>query len=241
MAWRDIANIYRMSKKKQDINWFTEWVCRPPAALVVYALASTPVTPNQLTFASFAIAAGSAVMLMTLPGYGWLLAAMAIYELSFILDCADGQLARYRKTPSVLGHLLDFMMDEIKAMLVFGAVTVRLYRDTGDPDLLLLGIAGLFALSTGLTMTSFMRRPEYGAKGPTEDGQPAEIKQRTGVAGRGLSLVEHAARTVVHYPQYIWICALFERLDIYFWGYGAVQVLYVGRTGLAILWRLGRS
>jgi len=33
--WSDIAAIYRASKKKHDINWFTEWVARPPAAVVV--------------------------------------------------------------------------------------------------------------------------------------------------------------------------------------------------------------
>ena len=36
--WPDIVAIYRASKKKQDINWFTEHVARPPAAVVVYAL-----------------------------------------------------------------------------------------------------------------------------------------------------------------------------------------------------------
>ena len=31
----EIRDIYRTSKKKQDINWFTEHVARPPAAVVV--------------------------------------------------------------------------------------------------------------------------------------------------------------------------------------------------------------
>jgi hypothetical protein len=46
----EIAAIYRASKKKRDINWFTEWIARPPAAVVVYALRGTPITPNQVTF-----------------------------------------------------------------------------------------------------------------------------------------------------------------------------------------------
>jgi hypothetical protein len=45
---------------------------------------------------------------------------------------------------------------------------------------------------------------------------------------------------VVHYPQYIWICALANRIDIYFWAYTGVNVLYLAKTMAAILFRLGR-
>ena len=45
---------------------------------------------------------------------------------------------------------------------------------------------------------------------------------------------------VVHYPQYIWICALVDRLDIYFWAYAGVNALYLARCLAAIMLRLGR-
>jgi hypothetical protein len=232
--WSEIVAIYRASKKKQDINWFTEHVARPPAAVVVYALRDTRITPNQVTFASAALAAGACAMIAALPGWSWLVVAAAVFELSFVLDCADGQLARLRKLASPLGHLLDFLMDELKAMAVFGCVAVRLWRDTADDRLLLVGIGGLFCLASGIALTSFMRRPEYGAKPPTEDGQPAQV-------GRGpLALVERAARVVVHYPQYIWLCALADRIDVYFWAYAAVNALYLAKSFASIVLRLGR-
>ena len=162
-----IAAIYRASKKKHDINWFTEWIARPPAAVVVYLLQRTPITPNQVTFLSTVVAAGAAAMLALLPGHAWLLAAAAVFELSFVLDCADGMLARLRKIASPLGHLLDFLMDELKAMFVYGCVAIRLWQDTGDVRLLLVGLGGLFCLAAGLSLTSFIRRPEYGAPPPT--------------------------------------------------------------------------
>src|SRR5438128_882532 len=83
----------------------------------------------------------------------------------------------------------------------------------------LVGLAGLFCLASGIALTSFMRRPEYGAKQMTDDGQPAEVGGRKGAIGLALSGIEWAARFVVHYPQYIWICALANRLDIFFWAY----------------------
>jgi hypothetical protein len=236
----EIAAIYRASKKKHDINWFTEWIARPPAAVVVYVLRSTPITPNQITFLSVVVAAGAAAMIALLPGYHWLIAAALVFELSFVLDCADGMLARLRKIASPLGHLFDFLMDELKAMFIYGCVAIRLWQELADVRLLLVGLGGLFCLAAGLSLTSFMRRPEYGAKPPTEDGQPAEVGGRRGPIGLVTTGLERAARVVVHYPQYIWICAIADRIDIYFWAYTGVNVLYLGKAMASILFRLCR-
>ena len=78
--WSEIAAIYRASKKKRDINAFTEWIARPPAAVVVYALARTPITPNQVTFLSAFVAAGACAMFIFLPGYWWLVAAAFVFS-----------------------------------------------------------------------------------------------------------------------------------------------------------------
>jgi phosphatidylglycerophosphate synthase len=159
-----------------------------------------------------------------------------------VLDCADGMLARLRKWASPLGHLLDFLMDELKAMLLYGAVAVRMWRATpdGNANMLLIGIGGLFCLASGIALTSFMRRPEYGAKPPTEDGQPAATGGRKGPIGMALSGVEWLARIVVHYPQYLWIVALANRIDLYFYVYGAVNALYLLKSLAAILFKLGK-
>src|SRR5665647_1915440 len=107
--WSDIVAIYKASKKKRDIDRFTEWIARPPAAVFVYFFAKTPITPNQVTFLSALVAAGAGAMFALLPGsYLWLIVAALVFEVSFVLDCADGQLARVRKVASPLGHLLDF-------------------------------------------------------------------------------------------------------------------------------------
>lgn len=237
---REIAAIYRASKKKRDINWWTEWVCRPPAAALVYALRSTRVTPNQVTLASLVVCALSGAMLLWRSDYFWVLGAVVLFEISFILDCADGQLARLRQRTSILGHLLDFLMDEIKAMLLYGCVGVHLWRFSGDERYLVVAVAGMFFLASGIALTSFIRRPEYGAKPPTADGQPAEIQRRTGLVGLALTLLEHAARVVVHYPSYLLILAAIGRIDIYFWTYTVVNVLYMGRTLAMVALRLGR-
>jgi hypothetical protein len=247
MPLAEIAQIYRQSKKKKDINLWTEWVCRPPAAAFVWILRNTRITPNQVTFLATFVALGSAALFITLPGWTGALIAALVFELSFVLDCVDGMLARIRKKASVIGHHLDFLMDEIKAFFIFGAVTVRLWRFEDDPDLaqryLLVGLAGMACLGTGLCLTTFMRRAEYGGAAPiTEDGQPAEVGKRRGPVGMVLNLLEHAARIVVHYPSYILIvaCVPHGRLDLYFWGYAGVNVLYAAKSSAQIFFKLGR-
>jgi len=238
--WSEIVALYKASKKKKDINWFTEWVARPPAAVVVYALRNTRITPNQVTFASAVMPATAGAIFVLLGSPVGLMAAALVFEFSFVLDCADGQLARLRKIASPIGHLLDFLMDELKAMALLASVTVRVWQDTGDDRLMIVGLFALFCLASGLTLTSFTRRPEYGAKPPTEDGQPAEVGGRTGIAHLVLTPIELAARIVVHYPQYLWVLAIVDRIDLYFWAYAAVNALYLLKTLAGIVLKLGR-
>jgi hypothetical protein len=236
-----IADIYRSSKKRQDINWFTQHVARPPAAVFVYLLRNTPVTPNQVTFAATGVCAGSCALIAATPGsWGWLVVAALLFELSFVLDCVDGMLARHRRHASPLGHLLDFLMDELKATMVYGCVALRLWQETGDDRLLVVALAGMYCISSGISLTTFTRRPEYGARPITADGQPAEVGARRGPLGAVLNLLEWASRMVVHYPQYLWLCAAANRVDVYFWAYGAVNLLYLGKTMLGVMLRLGR-
>ena len=101
-------------------------------------------------------------------------------------------------------------------------------------------MAGMYCIASGISLTTFMRRPEYGAKPATAEGQQAVVGQRRGPVGMVLNLLEWASRFVVHYPQYIWICAAANRMDVYFWAYGAVNLLYLAKSFLGILLRLGR-
>ena len=239
--WSEIIAIYRASKKRVDINWWTEWICRPIAALFVYLIRNTRITPNQITFLSVFVCAIAAGLFAFVPSYLGLLGATLVLEASFVLDCADGQLARIRNTSSPLGHLLDFLMDEIKAMLIFASVTLRLWNATQETLYLLIGLGALFALASGMRITSFTRRPEYGAKPPSKDGQPATIHRRRGPVGSLVTYAEHFSRLIIHYPAYIWALAIVNRIDIYFWAYATVGTVYFVRIFSAQVLRLGRT
>ena len=155
-----IAEIYRRSKKRRD-NFWTEWISRPPAAVLVWLLASTRVTPNQVSFAAITIAAAGCAVLVGWPGWTGLVVGGLTLQLAYIVDCVDGQLARLKNLASPVGALLDFLLDEVKALLVIGAAATRMWRESGDPRWLLGGLLGAIAAAIGMTLTSFVRRPEY--------------------------------------------------------------------------------
>ena len=237
-----IAETYRLTRKLPDLPW-NQYVCRPVAAVVVHALADTRVTPNQITLASLVVAACAAALLVVLPAGSTvaLVVAVLVFEASYVLDCADGMLARLRNQQSTAGHLFDFLMDEIKAFAILGASSVRLWLEHGrDERYLLLGIFGLVSLATGVALTTFVRRPEIETPRAATPGVPAATKSRSPI-GVVIGLVERVAKLVIHYPSYIWIAALAGRLDWYLVPYVAVNGLYAARTLASVALRFGRS
>src|SRR5450432_568041 len=95
------------------------WVHRPPAYVLARILMPTPVSPNSVTVGSIilGLAAGAAIF----ASFSWHLplAGILIFS-SAVLDCADGQLARLRKSSSAFGRMLDGVADLIVSSVVVG-------------------------------------------------------------------------------------------------------------------------
>jgi phosphatidylglycerophosphate synthase len=200
----------------------------------VDAVEATRITPNQITLASFVVGIVSAALLIGLPGYWGLIVAVTVYQVSYVLDCADGMLARWRGIASPAGHLLDFLMDELKAFAILAAVAVRLHLQQPGQPFLLVGLGGLVALASGIALTSFQRHPEIAP--PKSTTAPSRS-----LLARLVRLVESGAKFLVHYPSYILYVALFGRLEVYLYPYVAVNVLYAAKTWLSVALRFGRA
>ncbi len=237
-----VRDIYRQSKKKRD-NFWTEWISRPPAALLVWLLRNTNITPNQVSFLAITVAtAGCATLVLWRTWLGLVVGGLVL-QLAYVVDCVDGQLARLKSMSSPVGALLDFMLDEVKAFMVIAAAATRLYLQsptaTDGARWLLIGLGGLFVAATGITLTTFMRRPEYLAATGAPPLPPAT--ERGDHAPKSLSpvaLVEALGRYVLHYPSwFLFVCAA-NRLDIFLYAYLGAHLLYLGRASLTILVKL---
>ena len=240
-----VVDAYRRTRKPKDIFW-NKYVARPLAAVAIVPLARTGVTPNQITLATLPVFLAGAAMMAFLPSWGMLCAGVAVIELSYVLDCADGQLARLRGTSSPVGAHLDFLMDELKAFLLVAAVAVRLWWPSHEGRWLLEGLGGLVIVAGAISLTTFMRRPEYAA------ATGAAVAKGAGDYGEGfaaaaptrrspLALLEAVGRLVVHYPSYIVFVALANRMDLFLHAYLAMNAAYAARALLTIGRSLGRA
>ncbi len=222
---RRLVDTYLKTRKVPDL-FMNTYVFRPVSTPLVLLLAPTRVTPNQVTLASFVVALGAALVMVTWPGYWGLLAGTAVFSFAYVLDCVDGMLARFRGSASPAGHLFDFLMDEIKSFVLLGAVSLRLYRESTDPQYLVVGITGLVCLATGIAITTFQRRPEVA--GPRV--APAPAPAPASLARRALGLGIAALKLVVHYPSYLLVVGLLGRIELYFFPYVTVIALYALRS-----------
>jgi hypothetical protein len=231
-----VALVYKKTRKLPDLFW-NLYVCRPVAAVFVDLLKDTRVTPNQITISAVVVAVASAAMLVAWPGYVGLVAAIVVFQGSYVLDCVDGMLARWRGIQSTPGHLLDFLMDEIKAFVMLAAVAIRLFQEKQDPRFLLLGIGGLVALASGIALTTFQRRPEI-LKPPPEGAAAAAPPS---LLRRAVRLVESVGKFLIHYPSYILYAAVLGHIEYYFYPYLAVNALYALRAFASVVLRFGRA
>jgi len=244
--------IYVATRKKHDLV-FNVYFMRPLAAVVVAAIARSPITPNQVTLLNLLVFLIAMVLLVALPSDGGGVIAILVLEASYCLDCVDGMLARHKKIASKEGHLFDFFTDELKAVLLATFLAARLYRTGGlgidgvrwpalDPRFLFAGMAGGVVLASAISMTNFLRRPEVSGKESTVEAHyetVEEIKPKS-LVGKVAGLVTTFLRFLNHYPSHIWAFAFAARFDVLFWIYVSINLLYLARGWLGIILRFGR-
>ncbi len=256
-----VAHIYRATRKKRD-QLFNAYVMRPLAAVVVAALAPTGVTPNQLTLLNLGIFVVGAAMLVAMPSWRGGLMAVAVLEVSYCFDCADGMLARHKGLASKAGHLFDFFTDELKAVLLVCGLALRVWRAGGvgpgpgawlpwqwqpwapdDERSLLLGMAGVVAVASAISLTNFVRHPVLSGKDTTVEAyyETTARPAPTSVLSRVASLAGTFLRFLNHYPSHIWLWALVGRIDAYLWLYVALNGAYLARGWLGLALRFGRG
>lgn len=133
----DEAVRLRSAVKAHD-GFFTTFFISPYSRYIARWCARRGLTPNQVTTASLLtalVAAGSAAT-GTRGGY---IAAGLLLLLSFVLDCTDGQLARYSLQYSTMGAWLDATFDRAKEYAYYAGLALGAARGGDDVWALALG------------------------------------------------------------------------------------------------------
>lgn len=121
-------------------TWTARRIARPAALRITRLVAPWGVTAHAATLAAWGCGAAAAAAFArgTIPG--WLLGG-ALLQLWYLLDHVDGQLARLRKTASLDGAQLDYLMHHTVNLLVPLGIGFGLFARTAQPWWLFGGLA----------------------------------------------------------------------------------------------------
>ena len=116
--------------KTKDDEWWSSFVTAPLAIVLNYLVIEVKwLTPNLITMISFITALIASIFIIFGGTLNFIIAAILIH-FSHILDCMDGQMARYRETSSLSGSFYDKLTDQIQVTLWFGAIGYAAYHQS---------------------------------------------------------------------------------------------------------------
>ncbi len=109
----------------KDIVKYTDWLSfylyQPIAYLILNQIKNSGITPNQITFLSLVLGITGGICLFLDNE----ILSIIFLNISFVLDCLDGQLARYKQMFSSFGMLLDNISDRIVESIFISAVIYK--------------------------------------------------------------------------------------------------------------------
>lgn len=177
--------------KTKDDEWWSSFVTAPLAIAANYiAVERAWITPNRITLASFLVAVLAAICIVIGGQANYIIAAVLIH-LSHVLDCMDGQMARYRQVSSAIGSYFDRLTDQVQVILWFGTIGYAAYVQT-------LSVVPLFLAFIGVAFYGLRGYVKYVAieiemtRDPSYQTKMAQLKETPVVAGLGFGFRANA-------------------------------------------------
>jgi hypothetical protein len=232
-------------------TFYTKHVARRLSIHLTRLVLRTPMSANQVTAAFlifgwvigglFALGSPGAVLLGACLLHGW-----------FVLDCVDGEVARYRKTSSLAGMYLDHMGHAMVRPFLFAGLGVGLFRVTSHPWILWSGVlaavsAVLVPLSTAMKasvtkdITELVLPRAYFPQGFSR--RPGGEERQTATLPSSRGGMRALLRLLPKDPAVINLLTLASLVDVLWWRFvgpgsvRAIEVLVVGYAGLlTMLW-----
>ncbi len=222
--------------KTKDDEWWSSFVTAPLGIVANYwAVDMRVVTPNRITAASFAVAVAAALCIL-IGGVQWFIAAAVLIHLSHILDCMDGQMARYRKTSSPVGSYFDRLTDQVQVTLWFGAIGYAAYAQS-------LSVVPVFLALIGIAFYGLRGYVKYiameieTAMDPEHPAKMAHLRRLEPVAGLGFGFTANAKWFLKEQPKildfdegvFIFMLSaalVFDQLTPMLWIFAASQLFW---------------
>ncbi|MGZ8900133.1 MAG: CDP-alcohol phosphatidyltransferase family protein [Limisphaerales bacterium] len=204
------------AKEAERALWATMWSSadglvdrvfnRPVGRTLSKVLIYTPVSPNMVSVASISIGVAAAVLLAE-GSYRWALMGAILFQISAIVDCVDGDIARIVFKESPLGKWIDLVGDQIVHISVFAGIAFGVLRNGGGKETVYLGASAILgALISFVVVLRGMRKASAG-------NSPFQ-KLIDAATNRDFSVLVLALAFAQKLPLFLWLAGIGSHL---FW------------------------
>jgi hypothetical protein len=197
------ATRFARATKAED-GFVATFLSRPLSRLMTPTVLRLGLTPNQVTVASVVVGLGAAA-LFAVGRPAALVAGAVLLQLSLVLDCVDGDVARYTRRFSPLGAWLDASTDRLKEFACYAGLAWG--ADAGRTGWVLA--AAMITLQTArhtvdYTFTAVKDLREAEVVGAPLDQQDEPVRRGAGDV-RAARAIELSRRSSAARPAVTWL------------------------------------
>ena len=117
--------------RKYETVWYARVFARPVSIYITWLLIHTPITANQATLIQILLTwLGSALLIIFQQAA--IIPTIILYQLSYVFDCVDGEIARYKKQSSLFGVVLDSVGHVLITPAMFWGIAIYIYLQTNN-------------------------------------------------------------------------------------------------------------
>lgn len=121
----------------------------------------TRLSPNQITLLS-AMAGIFAFFSFSVGAKASSILGAIFFEVFYILDNCDGEVARAKGQSTKFGSWLDTSVDYFVHVLAFAGIAIGVYRATLNPVILIVGVAATMGVSLSFFVVMMQKTKNYG-------------------------------------------------------------------------------
>ncbi|MGW3623437.1 CDP-alcohol phosphatidyltransferase family protein [Streptomyces sp. NPDC000880] len=133
---RPVVHPEGVKDRRSGEHWAGRMYMREISLHIDPYLVNTKITPNQLTYLMVVVGVlGGAALLI--PGLTGAILAVVLFQIYLLLDCVDGEVARWRKQTSITGVYLDRIghyLCEAALLVGFGVRGADVFQQEGSTN-----------------------------------------------------------------------------------------------------------
>ncbi|MGC5341716.1 CDP-alcohol phosphatidyltransferase family protein [Streptomyces sp. DT24] len=189
---RPVVHPEGVKDRRSGEHWAGRMYMREISLHIDPYLVNTKITPNQLTYLMVVVGVlGGAALLI--PGLTGAILAVVLFQIYLLLDCVDGEVARWRKQTSITGVYLDRIghyLCEAALLVGFGVRGADVFHDNGATTNWLWAFLGTLAALGAILIKAETDLVDVARQ---RSGLPAVKDEASVPRSSGLALARRAA------------------------------------------------